>query len=271
MQQGQARSYLHYLLLARPDLHVAQGVLISASELTFLFGIGGVGIRSLTLDWESELLHRLAYAFFYRVYDPDHFLDASYIGMVLHPEKNNLVAYTVKITVKTGDNRTPQHIELPNLVPLYASSPFGTRTHILSNPDPRVEVNGKHLVVLKDQLCRHPDEHSILNRVHYPETVPGVIEEVYHDSFEAPFCEEKRQKHRMGLRHLGRPFMTIPTLQQMLEIVFDILEGNLSPLLTSSCAFTRWQCCDICVLSAPSFIATSAKAILCISRMIPRL
>ena len=243
-QEGQANSYLHYLLLARPDLHVAQGVFISKSNVIFLFGIGGFGIRSLTVNWESEDLQMLAYAFFYRLYDPGRFSDPSYIGIVPHPEDENLVAYTVKIKATTGDGRT-QDIEVPNLIPLYATSPFGTRTHIFSNPDPTaatVEVDGKPLAVLKEQLCRHPtrfDEHGILSRVHCPESVPGVIEEVYHELLEAPFCDY-RKKYRMGLRDLGKPFMTIHTVQQMLEIVFDILEGDLSPLLTLSCVFTRW-------------------------------
>jgi hypothetical protein len=59
--------------------------------------------------------------------------------------------------------------------------------------------------------------------------MPEVIELVYHESFEALFCENRKKCH-MGLRHLGKPFMSIPTVQQMLEIVFDILEGNLFPL-----------------------------------------
>ena len=43
-QKEQAISYLHYLLLARPDLYVAQGLLSSDKNVVFLFGIGGEGI-----------------------------------------------------------------------------------------------------------------------------------------------------------------------------------------------------------------------------------
>jgi hypothetical protein len=60
--------YLHHLPLARPDLCVAQGVYTSDSELTFIFGIGGVNVRSLAIGWESEHLHRLAYALIHRVF-----------------------------------------------------------------------------------------------------------------------------------------------------------------------------------------------------------
>ena len=233
-------------------------MLTSTKKVTFLFGIGGLGIRSFVVPWASDQLHRLAYAFFYRVYDPGRFSDASYITMVPDFERD-IVAYTVQIRVTTRDDSI-QDITLTNLFPLYASSPFGTRTHILSDPDLGVDVNGKPLAVLKDQLCRHPtrfDEHSILSQVHHPRNMPGVIEEVYHESIEVPFCADRR-KNRMGLRHIGKSFMTIPTPLQMLEIVFDILEGKVSPFLTSSCALTCWQCCDICVSSVMFFIVTSA-------------
>jgi len=43
------------------------------------------------------------------------------------------------------------------------------------------------------------------------------------------FCPS-REKHGLGLWQLGKPLTNIPTIAQMLEIVFDILEGNLSPI-----------------------------------------
>jgi hypothetical protein len=43
-QKKNTASYLHYLLLARPDLHVTQGLLTCKSEVMFLLGTGGVGI-----------------------------------------------------------------------------------------------------------------------------------------------------------------------------------------------------------------------------------
>ena len=70
----QAISYLHYLLLARPDLHVAQGLLTTEASITFLFGIGGLGIRSFEVPWHKEV-YKVAYPFFYRVYDPGDFAD----------------------------------------------------------------------------------------------------------------------------------------------------------------------------------------------------
>ena len=227
-QERQAMSYLHYLLLARPDLYVAQGLFTSESKVMFLLGIGGVGIHTFSVAWGSQELHRLIYAFIYRLYDPGDFADSSYVEMVPNL-KDNFVAYNVRIIVDSNP------ITITNLRPIYASNPFGTRTHILSNPDSEVKINGEPLTVFKDQLYRVGTrlyESDILTRVHSPEKVPGVVEVVYHEVFKIPrdFCPS-REKHRLGLRQIGKPLIGIPTVAQMLEIVFDILEGNISPII----------------------------------------
>ena len=53
-QEKQAISYLHYLLLARPDLHVAHGLLTREDTITFLGGIGGYGVRSFEIPWTRK-------------------------------------------------------------------------------------------------------------------------------------------------------------------------------------------------------------------------
>ena len=77
-QEQNAISYLHYLLLARPDLYVAHGLLIDPSKIKFLFGIGGYCIRQLEVSWDDEKLYKLLYGFIYRLYDPGDFADKSY-------------------------------------------------------------------------------------------------------------------------------------------------------------------------------------------------
>jgi len=74
-QKKQAISYLHYLLLARPDLYVAQGLLISNEGVTFLLGIGGKGIRRFSAAWTHPRSYKLMYAFVFRLYDPGDFMD----------------------------------------------------------------------------------------------------------------------------------------------------------------------------------------------------
>lgn len=232
-QKKQAMSYLHYLILARPDLYVAQGLLISEESIMLLFAIGGKGVRRFAVDWAHTGLYKLMYAFIYRLYDPGHFEDPSYVTMI--PDlQANLVAYTIRISTKTqvGGVEKEEHLDCPDFTPLYATNPFGTRTHILSNPFSDIKINGKVLTVLKDQLCR-PDprfeEYTILARhIHMPERVPGVVEAIYHKSIDIPVpLEVSRVKQRIGLRQSGVPITSIPTLKEMLEVIFDVLEGKL--------------------------------------------
>jgi hypothetical protein len=100
-QERQAFSYLHYLLLARPDLYVAQGLFTSDSGVMFLLGIGGVGIHTFLVAWKGKELPRLMYAFIYRLYDPGDFADSSYVEMVPNLTEN-FVTYNVQIAVDSN-------------------------------------------------------------------------------------------------------------------------------------------------------------------------
>jgi hypothetical protein len=219
-EKGQAISYLHYLLLARPDLYVAQGLLSSSNKITFIFGIGGKGIREFDIEWNHPELNELLYAFIYRLYEPgEDFADLSYTEMKrLKLDKVNTVAYTIMITDQGGKK------ECPGFYPIYARNPFATRTHVLSNP--MSKVNG--LTVLKEQFCRvgrHFEELTILNdHVHKLKGVPGVVMAAYGEKIKPPVSTE-RCKYRLGLAESGSPFMSIPTLSNMLETLFDVLEG----------------------------------------------
>ncbi len=116
----------HYLLLVRPDLHVAQGLLTSKNGIMFLIGIGGGGIRCFSVRWDNA--HELMFAFIFRLYKAEHFGDPSYLKMV--PDfQENYVTYTIRITlaVKThvGGIETEQKksIECPNFCPIYTTNP----------------------------------------------------------------------------------------------------------------------------------------------------
>jgi hypothetical protein len=98
----QAISYLYYLLLARPDLHVAQGLLTSNSGIMFLLGIGGVGVQKCSVKWDDEDLYRLLFAFIYRLYEPGDFADASYRKTGFDGEAS-IATYTIRITEGTQE------------------------------------------------------------------------------------------------------------------------------------------------------------------------
>ncbi|KAI0278005.1 hypothetical protein BGY98DRAFT_1097048 [Russula aff. rugulosa BPL654] len=219
-QMQHAFSYLHYLLLARPDLYVAQGLLLSSSkqqQVTFLFGIGGEGIRRFDVKWNDRDLNKLLYAFIYRLYEPGDFADPSYIKTEF--DEDTTARYTIKITYPGGTK------VCPGFYSIYARNPFATRTHVLSNPN--CKVKGDDLTILKDQFCRVKrrfEEITILNEyVHNPERVPGVVVAVYGEKIELPRSEE-RCKQRLGLRESGSHFASIPTLYKVLETLFDVLE-----------------------------------------------
>ncbi len=216
-QKIQAISYLHYLLLARPDLYVAQGLLSSSDKATFLFGIGGEGIREFDVGWKDRKFNKLLYAFIYRLYEPGDFADSSYIKTEFDEETT--ARYTMSIAYRGTK-------ECRGFYSIYARNPFATRTHVLSNPTFKVE--GNDLTVLKDQFCRVKrrfEELTIINEyVHKPEGVPGVVVAAYGEQIKLPLSEE-RCKHRLGLGESGSPFTSIPTLSKVLETLFDALEG----------------------------------------------
>lgn len=53
-QKKQSATYLHYLLVNRPDFLVAQGLLTTKSRVVFLLGYAGVGIRQHMVKWKDK-------------------------------------------------------------------------------------------------------------------------------------------------------------------------------------------------------------------------
>ena len=214
-QKKNAATYLHYLLLARPDFLIAQGLLTTKSDVIFLVGTGGLGIEQLVVQWDNKSLHKFIYAFIYRLYDPSHFADSSYTRTGFNKETSE-ATYTVRFKTQ----------ECPNFRPIHARNPFTTRTHVLSNPS-LTQESDKPPTVIKEQLCRTGrrfNELSILTKIHQPMNVPGVVEAVGGEIIAAPLSPG-REKHRLGLRQTGLPFTSIPTAKKMLETLFDLLEG----------------------------------------------
>ncbi|KAG9013494.1 hypothetical protein FRB90_006014 [Tulasnella sp. 427] len=230
-QDGQAKSYLHYLLLARPDLYVAQGILVNTTQITLQVGIGGHGIRSLVVNWTDKALFRLLYVFIYRLYSPGQFADPTYTRV---DTLRDSVIYTVTIMqdikVAGVPNGEKKQVVCPNFAPIFASNPFGTRTHVLFNPDSEVSLSGssKKLRVLKEQLCRigtRFDENAIIEHIHESGIVPGFVQALHHEENKLPLSNiVSSAGRRLGMCQYGTAFDTIGTALEMLYTVYDLLE-----------------------------------------------
>ena len=191
----------------------------------FLLGIGGKGIRRFSAAWTHPKLYKLMYSFVFRLYDPGDLMDRSNVDMAPLVDR---VTYTIRIPLGAGVDGVETELECVAFSPIYTTNPFGTRTHILSNPHSDIMINDRVLTVFKDQLCRPDprfDKYTIL--VHGQERLPGMVEAVYHKLIDMPERFDVARKHRIGLRQSGNPITSVPTLKGMLEIVFDVLEGNL--------------------------------------------
>jgi hypothetical protein len=211
-QEKHAASYLHYLLLARPDLLIAQGLLTTTKQVIFFVGTAGVGIQRIEVKWEDKNLDKLIYAFIYRLYKPFHFADPNCTRTGFNEDASE-ATYTLSFNT----------MKCPGFRLIHARNPFATRTHVFSNPS-LLQEDGTP-TVFKEQLCRigRPfDELTILSRIHRPKTVPGVVEAIYSEIIAAV---PGRTRHRLGLRQTGSPFTSIPTARKVLETLFDLLEG----------------------------------------------
>ena len=142
IQMKNVAMYLHYLLLARPNFLVAQGLLITMRSVMFLMGTGGVGVQQLKVNWEDKDLHKFIYAFIYRLYDPSHFADPSYVRTRFNKETYE-ASYTVDFSTK----------KFPGFRTIHAKNPFTTRTHVISNPS-LTQGADRSPTVIKEQLCR---------------------------------------------------------------------------------------------------------------------
>jgi hypothetical protein len=190
----------------------------------FLLGTGGVGVQKFSVKWDDKDLYRLLFAFIYRLYDPADFADPSYIKTDFDRD-TSVATYAIRINVTRPQGGT-QEIDFPGFNHIYARNPFATRTHVFSNSKSKAK-NG--IAVIKDQLCRvgrRFNELEILEKVHGPGRVPGVVNAGSGEVITTQLLDaEGRCKRRLGLSESGSPFTSIPTPRKMLETLFDLLEG----------------------------------------------
>jgi hypothetical protein len=208
-------TYLYYLLLARPNFLITQGLLTTNSKVIFLVRIGGRGIQQLKVKWGNKNLHKVIYASIYHLYNLSHFADPLYMRTGFNKETSE-ATYTVKFSKE----------DYPSLCTIYARNPFTTHTHVLFNLS-LTQGDDRPPMVLKEQLCQTRqcfNELEILTKIYQPMNVPGVVEAIDSECIVAPLSP-KREKHCLGLWQTASPFTSICMAKKMLEMLFNLLEG----------------------------------------------
>ncbi|PPQ82395.1 hypothetical protein CVT25_008356 [Psilocybe cyanescens] len=218
-RKSHVATYLHYMILARPDLYVAHGLLVDDSTVTFFAGITGQGIIDIQLDFDNERLPSLLYALIDHIYNPGKFKDNRYeIKFNLQLQE---CEYTLLLeTTVPGETR-----KCPKFRATYADNPFGTTTYIFAASEP-IMINNMPLRIVKDQYCHVTlfSEPEILKHIHEEDETPGVVKLIYDEEWEIPVPSNHRVKRRLGFSQQGDPFMSIRTVRAMLEAAYDILE-----------------------------------------------
>lgn len=234
-QRRQAASYVYYMILARPDLYVAHGLLIDKSGVTFFVGITGVGICDVQLNYTDAKLYSTLFALIKHIYDPGHFKDNR--CEVTFNTNAQKFEYTLSFELTPGNAPT----KCGGFQAMYASNPFETTTYVFATTGGDTKptmVGNQRLRIVKDQYCRKTrfNEPEILKHI---QNTPGVVTLVHDEEWETPVHSEHRIKRRLGLSQNGDPFMDIRTVRTMLEVAYDVLEGQYELILIISAMSIR--------------------------------
>ncbi|PPQ82397.1 hypothetical protein CVT25_008358 [Psilocybe cyanescens] len=206
-QRRQAASHLYYMILARPDLYVAHGLLLDDLGVTFFAGITGHGIFCIRLEFDDDRLRPLLYALVHHIYNPGEFKD-NRVGMQFNWQLQGS-EYTLRLQMSSG-------LSLPcnKFRAIYAGNPFETTTYAYARsqrpilPCDAIQVN----------------EPEILKHIHEERDIPGVVKLLHDEEWETLVPSNRIVKRRLGLSQQRSTFMSIRTVKAMLEAAYDILE-----------------------------------------------
>ena len=209
----QGVAYTTYLLAQRPDRVAVCGMYISQHHFSLIL-IDASNAYYTTLSWSDESARRLLVrVLFYINYPPDSMVDPTIIRQG--------DTFTIRI-----DNEDYKGYTLKS-----CGHPIGRRTVVF-------QCGGTGVPVIKEQYlrCLSGDEileKNILERVHDPEEMPGVVRVVRcgwvkggNGYIECGMDSRKRRKVRFLLRDEGNPFMEIRTPYDALVTAWDALEGS---------------------------------------------
>ncbi|KAJ8515929.1 hypothetical protein ONZ45_g6726 [Pleurotus djamor] len=227
-QMQHAASYLDLLLLARPDLRGAFGLFISSDLITILFGIGGAGTLEFSFRWSSPCLPKAMVAMVYRLYHPDTWKDPSITRFYNSQTRSCTYSITFSRCLRSdGSEGLPRdaQVECEDFTLKSAQSSFGTRGHVFVHGASIPTFDGKPIRVVKSQLVRKRPggyEPDILRRIHMPDVTLGVVRMACYQYHDSPVS--KRCHVLIGLEQEGLSFMHIQTPQDLLIVLYNILE-----------------------------------------------
>ena len=197
----QAIAYTPYLLMQRPDRVAVLGLYISLCRFSLIL-MDATRVYHTTLCWNDEPARRLLLRVLFYVNDPP----TSMVDPTITRKPDRSFTITNNDTVYTDYT-------------IKASAhPIGRRTVVFQS-------EGSPFPVIKEQYLRCSPtatetellEHVILEWIHQPEEMPGVVRVAWcglvkradNSSIECGSGDQKRQKARLVLLDEGIPFMEI--------------------------------------------------------------
>lgn len=246
--------YLHCFMMARPDRNVGLGIRVSKDQVVFVAVFNGIpNARFTEMKWNDTQLPVVMFSFIYRLYKPGSWANDEYTRCVeQHPK------LTVSFNLKFETDADP--VKCSSFRPVFASNPFYTRTHVFARADSDAFFKGKRFRVVKVQSCKQSrfTEREVYAQIHGDGPVPGVAKPVFHlvlpeqkvDLY--PKCEQAmpqqdcsrpkrkrprpkrndaatkqdkptKEQHITLLEEFARSIMEVDTVQELLEILFDVL------------------------------------------------
>jgi hypothetical protein len=257
-----ALKYLDLLLLARPDFRGAFGLCVTQREMVIFVAVGGSqDLYRYAFSWgEGCYTRRAAYVLVRRLYDLGRWRNPhvrmDYVVGSSAPSASFSIYFPIpKGTRDAGESSDTGTAAIPwtkrsaaderprqarkrawvtDYVPVFGSATFGTRTHVfVHRPSPGLSNHYDHVgilvpKILKSQLCPTNvclNEVATLEHIHSLQHFPGVISLVCHECVDDIIADGRVQSY-IGLDPLGSPFMSIETPQEMLMVIYDILESE---------------------------------------------
>ncbi|KAJ8472870.1 hypothetical protein ONZ45_g16502 [Pleurotus djamor] len=254
--EKEALDSLDLLLLSRPDVLGAFGLLIDEECVVLYFAIGGFGFDNFSFRWGTFSLRTAMATMIYTLYHP--WTNPSISLMDSFDFRKGPATYEITFSAAiafnedeppTEDEDEPptevaedgipngQHsIECPGFIVRAAHSTAGTRTHVFVfdtahavSECPR--LSGRELRVIKSQLVKEKDglkfEPDFFRLIHGSQRAPGVIPMTCYEYRPRVFPDGRRKRHvLLAMEVEGRKFSQIMKPRDILLASYNTLESK---------------------------------------------